>query len=244
MMVDPAAELKRAAQLHARSAGTSLILALLLMLIFVADVVVGSPDGLAVRRIDAWLGYSDAGIAAGEAWRIASPNLVHTSRGGPGPLGLTHIIGNTLVLLLYGPYVERLLGRRRFVAIAAIAGITAFGWLPILDRSETSVGGSSGIIWGLIAAGAVASGLNALRSKAGLDDLLILTYSIGLSVFVVMELSSDGVLFKHLVHLGAVVGGTAVFWWTSVRPSVVDGLRIPSVAVALWAALALAGLFW
>ena len=240
VMVDLVAKSKRAAQLHARSAGTSMILALLLLLIFIADVAVGSPDGLAVRRIDAWLGYSDAGVGAGDAWRIASPNLVHTSEGGPGPLGLSHIFGNTLVLLLYGPYVERLFGRRRFIAIAAIAGIAAFGWLPVLDRSETAVGGSSGIIWGLIAAGAVASGLNVLRSRTGLEDLLILTHSIALLIFVVMELSSDGVLFKHLVHLGAVVGGTAVFWWTSVRPA--EGPRLVSAALALWAALAVAGL--
>lgn len=239
-MVELVAETKRAAQRHARSAGNSVTLALVLLLVFVADVVVGSPDDGGARRIDAWLGYSDAGIAAGEVWRIASPNLIHTSHGGPGPLGLTHIVGNTLVLLLFGPHVERLFGRRRFLAIASIAGVTAFGWLPVLDRPETAVGGSSGIIWGLIATGTIASGWHALRARAGLEDLLVLTYSIALAIFVVIELSSDGVLVKHLVHLGSAVGGTAAFWWTSTRAP--EGQRIVLVVLALWAGLAVAGL--
>lgn len=81
-------------------------------------------------------------VAQGELWRLVTPIFMHVSPG--------HFIFNSFSLVLFGPALERLLGRWRFIPVYLLTGILAnvatyyiggLGYSPHL--------GASGAIFGL-----------------------------------------------------------------------------------------------
>ena len=98
------------------------------------------------------LGGIDAKLVFGsnEWWRLFTAPLLHG--------GLSHVIGNCVVLGLVGFYLEPLIGWAWFAGIFAIAALGGdFGSLGQNDPNLLSVG-ASGAITGLLAAGLVCAG--------------------------------------------------------------------------------------
>ena len=89
-------------------------------------------------------------VGSGEWWRLFTAPLLHG--------GLSHLIGNCVVLGLVGFYLEPLIGWAWFAGIFAIAALGGdFGSLGQNDPNLLSVG-ASGAITGLLAAGLVCAG--------------------------------------------------------------------------------------
>lgn len=80
-------------------------------------------------------------IAQGEFWRLFTPIFVHA--------GFAHMLFNSFSLILFGPALERILGKWRFVAIYLAAGIVANIATLILKPLTYVHVGSSGAIFGL-----------------------------------------------------------------------------------------------
>jgi membrane associated rhomboid family serine protease len=84
-------------------------------------------------------------VAAGEWWRLFSAAFLHVN--------FVHLLVNMLALASFGAFLERLLGRDRFLVlytVSAAAGSAASAAL----RSQGLAVGASGAIWGLMGAGA------------------------------------------------------------------------------------------
>ena len=89
-------------------------------------------------------------FGSGEWWRLFTAPLLHG--------GLSHLIGNAVVLGLVGFYLEPLIGWAWFGGIFAISALGGdFGSLGQNDPNLLSVG-ASGAITGLLAAGLVCAG--------------------------------------------------------------------------------------
>ncbi|RLQ93177.1 rhomboid family intramembrane serine protease [Falsibacillus albus] len=92
-----------------------------------------------------WLFHTLAGvniyIDQGEYWRLVTPIFIH--------MDFSHYIFNTISLLLFGPPLEQMLGKRLFIALYLVCGISAnlFTFL-LLPLTYIHVG-SSGAIFGL-----------------------------------------------------------------------------------------------
>ncbi|HXW65579.1 MAG TPA: rhomboid family intramembrane serine protease [Burkholderiaceae bacterium] len=80
--------------------------------------------------------YSLARAQVAEVWRFVSYSFLHG--------GIAHWLGNMVVLVLVGPFVEAALGRLRFAA-AYLAGGAAAGALHVIV-SDSAVIGASGAI--------------------------------------------------------------------------------------------------
>jgi rhomboid protease GluP len=80
-------------------------------------------------------------IAAGEYWRLFTPIITHKATG--------HLVFNSFSLLLFGPALELLLGKTRFIlgywGAGLIANIATFYMLPL---SYAHIG-ASGAIFGM-----------------------------------------------------------------------------------------------
>lgn len=86
-------------------------------------------------------------VLAGEWWRLFSVMLLHAN--------VFHLAMNMLALLSFGPFLERLIGNGRYLALYVLSGLG--GSLLSLTRGGDTIGvGASGGVWGLMVAGAVA----------------------------------------------------------------------------------------
>jgi rhomboid protease GluP len=80
-------------------------------------------------------------IAAGEYWRLLTPIITHEAAG--------HLIFNSFSLILFGPALERILGKFRFILGYVGAGLIAnVATLLMLPLSYAHIG-ASGSIFGL-----------------------------------------------------------------------------------------------
>lgn len=108
-------------------------------------------------------------ISEGEYWRLVTPILMHGD--------LPHMLFNSFSLVLFGPALERMLGKGKFILVYFIAGVAANVATLVLEPLTYIHVGSSGAIFGLF--GFYASVImyrKDLMSKA--NSQLILTITI------------------------------------------------------------------
>lgn len=184
------------------------ILALIFVGVFVAErlVQISSPDGrhagvqAAVNTLLMLGGLNKALVfQSGQWFRLVTSLFLH--------LDLVHLIGNVVLLLLIGRYLEPLIGRGWFLTTFLLSGISAaFGSLILNSTLVTSVG-SSGAILGLVACalpcGLLSNGRRRWRVQAWLLLALILS-------FVPAPKVPDGQVVDFGNHIGGIVGGLAI----------------------------------
>ena len=128
-----------------------------------------------------------------EPWRMLTSAFVHSEN------SIFHILFNMYSLFIFGPILERLLGRIRFLALYLIS---AFGGsvAVLLLAPGTAVVGASGAIFGLLGAFFVIQ-----RKLAGTNIQLLIVIAINLAIGFL-----PGLNVAWQAHVGGLVAGTAV----------------------------------
>ncbi|WP_066060027.1 rhomboid family intramembrane serine protease [Robertmurraya korlensis] len=80
-------------------------------------------------------------IMEGEFWRLVTPMFLHS--------GFPHLLFNSFSLVLFGPGLEHILGRKRFITLYLSTGILANVATLLLKPLTYTHVGSSGAIFGL-----------------------------------------------------------------------------------------------
>lgn len=80
-------------------------------------------------------------IWQGEVWRLISPIFMHN--------GFSHVLFNSFSLILFGPALERILGKFRFILIYLLTGISANIATLLIEPVTYIHVGASGAIFGL-----------------------------------------------------------------------------------------------
>ena len=91
--------------------------------------------------------YERAALEAGEYWRLLTAHVVH--------LGWGHLWPNVLALLILGVLFEDVLRPRHWLAAVLVSSIAIDAGLYFLDPSVAWYVGLSGVLHGIMAAGAV-----------------------------------------------------------------------------------------
>jgi len=186
------------------------------VLFFALDFVTG-------RTLFFWLAYQ-SDFTVTQPWRMISAAFLHAS--------ILHLLFNMYSLFIFGPVIERLVGRGRYLVLYLLAAFGGSVAVLVLAPTQTVVG-ASGAIFGLLGAFFVIQ----RRLGGNSTQLLIL---IGLNVvfgFVIPNVSWQA-------HIGGLLVGAAVaaIYHSTRRRNqrVVQIVSVAAVAAALIAITAVA----
>jgi len=131
-------------------------------------------------------------LTASEPWRMITSTFLHS------PSSILHILFNMYSLFIFGPVIESLIGRVRFLVLYLVAGFA--GSVAVLLLAPTvPVLGASGAIYGLIGAYFVIT-RHLGRGQTQLFIVIALNVVLG---FVIPNVAWQA-------HVGGLVAGVAV----------------------------------
>lgn len=160
------------------------------------------------RVVDNWTGLWAFAPFAGQAepWRFITSAFLHN------PGSLLHILFNMYALYIVGPFLERALGRARFLALYALTAVAGNATMLLVASPGTGswmtpVVGASGAVFGLFGAAMVV--LHRIRQPFG-QFLVILALNAVIG-FVV-----PGIAWQ--AHAGGLVVGAILGWAWAYAP--------------------------
>ena len=174
------------------------------------------------------LAYSPlSGYTTAKPWTMLTSAFLHS------PSSFFHILFNMYALFIFGPQLEHLLGRGRFIALYLIAAFAGSVGVLVLAPTTYAVVGASGAIFGMLGAYFIIA-----RKLGGNAGQLLVVIALNLAIgFFVPNIAWQA-------HLGGIVGGAAVaFVFVMTRKRSQKPVQIASVAaiaVALVAVTAFA----
>lgn len=131
------------------------------------------------------------GVAQGSWWQIITSAFTHVA--------VLHIALNMLALYVFGPPLEQILGRLRFVTLYLVAGVTGSAGVMLFSDAHGMTVGASGAIFGLLGAMAV------VAFKSGGDFRGVLTL-LGMNLVITFTIP----MISWQGHVGGLLGGTLV----------------------------------
>jgi membrane associated rhomboid family serine protease len=205
------------------------ILAINTVMLLAAAVLSGSGFGLLdpSARALCRLGALNAAAVAesGQWWRLLTVMVLHA--------GLLHWAFNSWALWAFGPALERLLGRLRFVALYVGSGLVGAGASFAFNQTTLGVG-ASGAIFGLL--GALIAFFFRRRSSGGSVPLQNLLLVLLLNLFI----ASRNPSIDNLAHIGGFVGGLVAMALYDAAGPRNRGLQAVALALPFLAGIVLA----
>jgi membrane associated rhomboid family serine protease len=147
----------------------------------------GDPNGSDVFR---WGWLSGIEVAQGDYWRLLTAAFLHG--------GLLHIALNMYALYLFGPFVEQVLGRWRFIATYLTLAIGSSVLVYLLEDPFTPTIGASGAVFGLFGLALIFL----IRTRQNITGMLVL---LAINGFISL---GNGISWQG--HLGGFLTGVAL----------------------------------
>lgn len=133
------------------------------------------------------------GVADGAWWQLLTSAFTHVQ--------VWHIAMNMFALFLFGPTLEAIIGRTRFLAVYLVSALGGSAAVMLLSSPGGSTVGASGALFGLLGALLVVARKARLNSQALMQNLML-----GV-VITVYGLFTGGISWQG--HLGGFLAGAA-----------------------------------
>jgi membrane associated rhomboid family serine protease len=180
------------------------------------------PSSPALCRLGA---LNSAAIAeGGQYWRLFTVMVLHA--------GILHFALNSYALYVFGPQLEYVLGRARYLALYVGAGFVGAAASFAIGRTVLGVG-ASGAIFGLL--GALVAFFFRRRRAIGGAPLQNLLFIVAINLFLATRIPN----IDNLAHIGGFVGGLAGMALLDVVPAGNRRLQLLALAAPFVLGLAL-----
>ncbi|SER13385.1 rhomboid family intramembrane serine protease [Piscibacillus halophilus] len=134
-------------------------------------------------------------VQMGEYWRLLTPIFLHG--------GITHVLFNSFSIVLFGPALEKMLGKFKFILAYLLMGVLAnVAYYFLGDLMATHVG-ASGAIYGLF-------GLYAYMIFARRDLIDAQSTQIVVVFIIIGFLTSFGPNINFIAHIFGFISGVAL----------------------------------
>lgn len=127
-----------------RSPVTSAIAGVNVLVFLLLEAAGGSTDLRVLVRFGA---QATPLLAEGQIWRMFTSTFLH--------IGLLHLVANIWALVIFGPLLERSVGRARYAALYVASGLAGSAATALFVSPRSVSAGASGAIFGLLGAFAV-----------------------------------------------------------------------------------------
>jgi rhomboid protease GluP len=165
------------------------------------------PSSRALCRLGAL--NAPAVIEDGQYWRLLTVMVLHA--------GIIHWAFNSYALFVFGPTLEALLGRIRFLALYVGCGFAASGASLLISHTQLGVG-ASGAIFGLL--GALVAFFWRRRDMGGRGALQNLLLVLALNLFIGARVAN----VDNVAHIGGFLAGLLAMGLLEVLPARFGGL--------------------
>lgn len=165
------------------------------------------PSSRALCRLGAL--NAPAVIRDGQYWRLLTVMVLHA--------GIIHWAFNSYALFIFGPTLEALLGRVRFLALYVGCGFAASGASLLFSHTQLGVG-ASGAIFGLL--GALVAFFYRRRDVGGRGALQNLLLVLALNLFIGTRVAN----VDNVAHVGGFLAGLLAMALLEVLPVRLGGL--------------------
>ncbi|HZD67358.1 MAG TPA: rhomboid family intramembrane serine protease [Actinomycetes bacterium] len=186
---------------------TLTLLAINTVMLVIEAVLSGGTSGLlepsarALCRLGALNG--PAVVQDGQYWRLLTVMVLHA--------GIIHWAFNSYALYLFGPMLESLLGRLRYLALYVGSGLAGAGASLAFNHTQLGVG-ASGAIFGLL--GALVAFFYRRRDMGGRAPLQNLLLILALNIFIGVRAAN----VDNFAHGGGFLAGLAAMALLEVVP--------------------------
>jgi membrane associated rhomboid family serine protease len=148
-------------------------------------------------------------IEDGQYWRLLTVMVLHA--------GIIHWAFNSYALFIFGPTLEALLGRVRFLALYVGSGFAASAASLLFSHTRLGVG-ASGAIFGLL--GALVAFFYRRRDAGGRGMLQSLLLVLALNLFIGVRIAN----VDNVAHIGGFLAGLAAMALLELLPTRLGGL--------------------
>lgn len=158
-----------------------------------------------------------AGVSSGAYWQLITNAFTHVAT--------VHLLLNMVALYLFGPSVEQVLGRLRFLAVYVGAALTASAGVMLFENPAQGTVGASGAIYGLLGAVLIIS------YRVGGDYRTVLGW-LGINLLLTFTISN----ISWQGHIGGLIGGMLItagmVYAPRERRGLIQALVVAAVVVA------------
>ncbi|PKH38248.1 Rhomboid family protein [Nocardioides alpinus] len=151
----------------------------------------GISDSRVCETLTSGDGVWHAGVADGAWWQLVTSAFTHVE--------IWHVAMNMFALFVFGPALEGIVGRARFLAVYLVSALASSVMVLFLASPDSSTVGASGALFGLLGALLVTAKKARLNSQWLMQNLVI-----GVVITVV-----GWRLISWQGHLGGFLGGVA-----------------------------------
>lgn len=170
-----------------------------------------APDGEVIR-----------GVSGGAYWQVLTAAFSH--------LNALHLASNMFALFIFGPRLEMILGRARFLTLYLVSALASSAMVMWLSGEFGQTLGASGAVYGLL------GGLLVVSLRAGAPPQQLLVFG---AVYFAVSFVSPNISWQG--HLGGLLGGALVAAILAYAPrqrrTLVQSAGISALVVLILAAI-------